>query len=121
VIHLSRTINNLLYHHAKYKLGLSSYLMGNGMCFTTDLLKRYPWTTGTMAEDYEYYAILAGHNEPIGFAVNSKLYHQESKDLQQASRQRLRWSSGVALMYRFAILRFVGAGIVAAGGPEGPT
>ncbi len=103
VIHLSRTINNLLYHQAKYKLGLSSYLMGNGMCFTTDLLKRYPWITGTMAEDYEYYAVLAGHNEPIGFAVNSKLYHQESKDLQQASRQRLRWSSG-----RFEVARKFG-------------
>ncbi len=103
VIHLSRTINNLLCHHAKYKLGLSSYLMGNGMCFTTGLLERYPFSTGTMAEDYEYYAILAAHDEPIGFAVNSKLYHQESKDLRCASRQRLRWSSG-----RFEVARKFG-------------
>ncbi len=110
VIHLSRTINNLLYHEAKYRIGLSSYLMGNGMCFRTSLLERHPWATGTMAEDYEYYAILAGHGEPVGFAVNSRLYHQESKDLQHASRQRLRWSSG-----RFEVARRFGIRLLAQG------
>lgn len=110
VIHLSRTINNLLYHEAKYRVGLSSYLMGNGMCFTTRLLDRYPWATGTMAEDYEYYAILACHGEPVGFAVNSRLYHQESKGLQPASRQRLRWSSG-----RFEVARKFGVRLLAQG------
>ena len=110
VIHLSRTINNILYHQAKYKLGLFSYLMGNGMCFTTSLLKEYPWRTGTMAEDYEYYAVLAGHNEPIGFAVNARLYHQESKGLKAASRQRLRWSSG-----RFQVARRFGFGLLVQG------
>jgi len=106
VIHLSRTINNILYHQAKYKLGLFSYLMGNGMCFTTSLLREHPWRTGTMAEDYEYYAVLAGHNEPVGFAVDARLYHQESKGLKAASRQRLRWSSG-----RFQIARKFGFGL----------
>ncbi len=94
VIHLSRTINNELYHHVKHRIGLSSYLMGNGMCFTTRLLKEHPWMTGTMAEDYEYYAKLVASGEIVGFAANSRLYHQESRGLRHASGQRLRWSAG---------------------------
>ncbi|MHB8108965.1 MAG: glycosyltransferase family 2 protein [Syntrophorhabdaceae bacterium] len=103
IIHLSRTINNQLYHHAKHKLGLSSCLMGNGMCFTTDLLREHPWVTGTMAEDCEYYALLSLANETIGFASRSSLYHQESRGLRAASAQRLRWSSG-----RFQVARKFG-------------
>lgn len=106
IIHLSRTINNELYHHAKYRIGLSSYLMGNGMCFTTQLLKEHPWVTGTMAEDYEYYAKLVKCNEMVGFAANSRLYHQESRGLRHASKQRLRWSAG-----RFQVARKYGMGL----------
>lgn len=108
VIHLSRTVNNLLYHDAKYKLGLSSYLMGNGMCFTTRLLKKIGWTASSIAEDYEYYAKLVMENEMIGFAVNAKLYHQESTGLRHATEQRIRWSSGrfqVAKTYGVALLK----------------
>jgi cellulose synthase/poly-beta-1,6-N-acetylglucosamine synthase-like glycosyltransferase len=106
VIHLSRTINNELYHHVKHRIGLSSYLMGNGMCFTTRLLKEHPWVTGTMAEDYEYYAKLVASGEIVGFAANSRLYHQESRGLRHASEQRLRWSAGrfeVARRYGFRL------------------
>jgi len=110
IIHLSRTVNNELYHHAKHRIGLSSYLMGNGMCFTTQLLRRHPWATGTMAEDYEYYAELVKDNESVGFAANSRLYHQESTGLRHASKQRLRWSSG-----RSQVARRYGAGLLAKG------
>lgn len=106
IIHLSRTINNELYHHAKYRIGLSSYLMGNGMCFTTQLLKEHPWETGTMAEDYEYYAKLVKCDEVVGFAAGSRLYHQESRGLRHASKQRLRWSAG-----RFQVARRYGMGL----------
>jgi 1,2-diacylglycerol 3-beta-glucosyltransferase len=93
-IHLSRTINNEFYHHAKHRLGLYSYLMGNGMCFTKKLLQDHPWSTKTMAEDYEYYATLVKSNVHIGFAWDSILYQEESTGLRSAFYQRLRWSSG---------------------------
>lgn len=108
IMHITRTLDNELYHHAKHKLGLSSFLMGNGMCFTKKLLQKYGWSSSTIAEDYEYYAKLIKKNEVVGFAANSKLYHQESKGLRHASSQRLRWSSGrfqVARKYGFDILK----------------
>jgi cellulose synthase/poly-beta-1,6-N-acetylglucosamine synthase-like glycosyltransferase len=110
IIHLSRTINNELYHHAKHKLGLSAYLMGNGMCFTTRILKKYGWGAGTIAEDYEYYAKLVEHNILIGFAANARLFHQESRGVRHATNQRLRWSSG-----RFQVARLFGIGLLKKG------
>lgn len=108
IIHLSRVVNNELYHHAKYKLGLSSYLMGNGMCFTSSLLKKHRWSASTIAEDYEYYAKLVSNNEMVAFASNSKLYHQESRGVRQATDQRIRWSSGrfeIAKKYGIELLK----------------
>ena len=39
MLDVSRTISNEIFHPAKVKLGFSSYLMGNGMCFSTNVLK----------------------------------------------------------------------------------
>jgi len=103
LLFVSRTIGNLLYHHSKYKLGLSSYLMGNGICFSTELLKRKGWTAHSVGEDWEYYAQLIEDRIKIGFAVKAQIYHQESRSLEQATSQRLRWSSG-----RFNVLKKFG-------------
>ena len=106
LLFVSRTIGNLLYHHSKYKLGLSSYLMGNGICFSTKLLKRKQWTAFSVGEDWEYYAQLIQDRIKIGYAVKAKVFHQESRSLKQATTQRLRWSSG-----RFYVLRKYGIGL----------
>ncbi len=103
LLFVSRTVGNLLYHHSKYKLGLSSYLMGNGICFSTKLLARKQWTAFSVGEDWEYYAQLIQDRIKIGYAVKAKVFHQESRSLKQATTQRLRWSSG-----RFQVLREYG-------------
>jgi cellulose synthase/poly-beta-1,6-N-acetylglucosamine synthase-like glycosyltransferase len=103
LLFVSRTISNLLYHQAKYKLGLSSYLMGNGLCFTSQLLQLRGWEAFSAGEDWEYYAGLVNDHIKIGFAVKAKVFHQESRSLNQATSQRLRWSSG-----RFHIARTLG-------------
>lgn len=103
LLFVSRTIGNLLYHHSKHKLGLSSYLMGNGLCFKASLLQDRGWTAFTIGEDWEYYAQLIEDGIKIDFAVNAKVYHQESRSLNQATTQRLRWASG-----RFEVVRRLG-------------
>lgn len=103
LLFVSRTINNLLYHEAKFRLGLSAYLTGNGICFRSDLLQRRGWTAFSAGEDWEYYAQLVADGIRIGFAANAKAFHQESRSLNQATSQRLRWSSG-----RFAVAKNLG-------------
>ncbi|MDZ7697268.1 MAG: glycosyltransferase family 2 protein [Deltaproteobacteria bacterium] len=100
ILFVSRTVNNLLYHDAKYKLGLSSYLTGNGMCFRTDLLREVGWKAFSIGEDWEYYAKLIERRIKVAFAKGAKVFHQESTSLEQATSQRLRWSSG-----RFAVFK----------------
>ena len=108
LMYLSRTINNELYHFPKFKLGLSSFLMGNGMCFGTGFLKKFGWSTHTIAEDYEYYAKIIKAGEIVGYALKAKLFHQESRGIRQATNQRLRWSAGrfqVAYQYGLDLLK----------------
>lgn len=107
LLDVSRTIGNQIYHPTKQRLGLSSYLMGNGMCFTTNILRKYGWDAFTVGEDWEYYAKLVESGEVIGFARDARVYHRESSSLKQATSQRMRWSSGrfaIAWKYGFRLL-----------------
>ena len=92
-----------MYHLAKYKLRLSAYLMGTGMCFKTKLLLERPWTAFSLSEDWEYYALLIKEGKKIAFADKAIVYQQESRSLSQATTQRLRWASG-----KFYVIRKLG-------------
>ena len=110
LLFVSRTIGNLFYHEAKYRLGLSSYLMGNGLCFSCTLLRERGWTAFSTSEDWEYYAHLIEIGINISFASRARVYHQESRSLKQATSQRLRWSSG-----RFNIAKTLGVRMMVKG------
>lgn len=103
LIYLSRTINDLLYHSAKNKLGLSSYLMGTGMCFHKELLKKMKWGAFSLSEDWEYYAKLIEQNYRVAFAEKAVIMQMETNSLSQATSQRLRWASG-----RFYVVKNLG-------------
>jgi cellulose synthase/poly-beta-1,6-N-acetylglucosamine synthase-like glycosyltransferase len=94
LLDVSRTIGNEFIHPAKINLGLSSYLMGNGMCFITEILDIYGWNALTIGEDWEYYIYLISKGERVAFSKEAQIYHQESVTLKNATHQRLRWSSG---------------------------
>lgn len=110
LIYVSRTINNLFYHFAKHKLGLSAYLMGSGMCFTTRLLKEMSWNAFSLSEDWEYFAKLVERGKRVHFASRAIVLQQESKSLNQATTQRLRWASG-----RFHVVKSLGIKLLAKG------
>jgi len=81
--------------------------MGNGMCFTKEVLANYGWDAFTVGEDWEFYAKLVRAGETVAFANKARVYHQESSSLKQAATQRMRWSSGrfaVAWKYGFGVL-----------------
>lgn len=108
LLDVSRTLGNVIYHPAKQKLGLSSYLMGNGMCFSRTVIEKYGWDAFSVGEDWEYYAKLMLQGETIGFAGEARVYHQESSSLKQATSQRMRWSSGrFAVIGRYGITLFL--------------
>lgn len=107
VMDVSRTIANDIVHPGKRKLGLSSHLMGNGMCFDVRILRSLGWGAFSIGEDWEYYAKLVLSGTLVGYSRLSRVYHQESINLRQASSQRIRWSSG-----RFQVLRSYGPALL---------
>jgi cellulose synthase/poly-beta-1,6-N-acetylglucosamine synthase-like glycosyltransferase len=107
---ISRTMANEILHPAKRKLGLSSHLMGNGMCFDAAVLRSRAWDALSAGEDWEYYAQLVVDGGYVGYSRGARVYHQESTGLRQASTQRLRWSSS-----RFAVLRRYGPSLLMRG------
>jgi len=103
LLDVSRTISNEIFHPAKMKLGLSSYLMGNGMCFSRKFLQECGWNAFTVGEDWEFYTKIIQVGKTVAFSNKARVYHQESSSLKQATTQRMRWSSG-----RFEIARKYG-------------
>lgn len=80
LIHVSRTISNEILHPGKRKLGLSSHLMGNGMCFEASVIAAMGWNAFSVGEDWEFYAMLLLAGGEVGYSRKSRVYHQESID-----------------------------------------
>lgn len=78
-----------------YRLGFSSPLHGNGMCFTTRGLKRVPWKSYGLVEDYEYSWVVRMAGERIAFlpdaAVKATMLERGGE---AAANQRRRWEFG---------------------------
>ncbi len=107
IMDVSRTISNCLFEHAKEIIGLSSHLMGNGMCFQTSIVKEFGWDAFSVGEDWEFFANLIYSGKKISFQKKAKVYHQESRELKQATSQRMRWSSGrILIAYKKGIQIF---------------
>ncbi len=97
-------INNLLRNQAKDNLGLSCRLMGDAMCFSTDVLRRYGWPADSLGEDREYGLYLLTQRVRIAYMPEALSYGQAAPGWKEASGQRLRWYSGSAQIRK----RFLG-------------
>ncbi|MCB2141302.1 glycosyltransferase [bacterium] len=110
LMNVARTIGNEIMEPAKEKIGLSSHLMGNGMCFHKEIIDRYGWDSFSVGEDWEYFAKIINEGEKVSFAQDVHVFHQESTSLGQATPQRMRWASG-----RFEVLKKYGFGLLKKG------
>jgi cellulose synthase/poly-beta-1,6-N-acetylglucosamine synthase-like glycosyltransferase len=76
-------------------LGLSAGLCGNGMCLTTEGLRRVPWSSFGLVEDFEFSWNVRVAGEKIAFlpwtAVHGVMLKHGGKP---AASQRQRWESG---------------------------
>jgi cellulose synthase/poly-beta-1,6-N-acetylglucosamine synthase-like glycosyltransferase len=75
-------------------LGCSSTLTGNGMCFSHDILQRYPWQAFGTAEDYQYYLMLVQHGERVSYVPEALVRSQMPVTFKQMRTQDMRWENG---------------------------
>jgi cellulose synthase/poly-beta-1,6-N-acetylglucosamine synthase-like glycosyltransferase len=87
----SEEINNTLFRKAHNRLGLSSALIGSGMCFSYDLFKKNVFELKTAGEDREMEALLLHQEIFIKYAPDIHVFDEKVSNQDNFQRQRMRW------------------------------
>ena len=94
VFAISFWIVNHVWSLAKYNMGLSCCLGGTGMCFDTEVLKRYGWRATCLTEDMEFTIQAMMEGIPTTWAHDAIIYDEKPLTFKQTWNQRKRWSQG---------------------------
>lgn len=87
----SEEINNTIFRKAHNRLGLSSALIGSGMCFKYNLFKENVFRLSTAGEDREMEALLLSQKVFIKYAPNIHVFDEKVSNQDNFQRQRMRW------------------------------
>lgn len=85
---------------ARERLAVSAGLRGNGMCFTTALLREHPHKAYGLVEDVEYGIAVGLHGIRIAYADDAKVYGEMVSTAKGSETQRQRWEGGRMQMVR---------------------
>lgn len=92
----------------KERLKLSCPLMGNGMCFSRNIIKQYGWNAFSITENWEYYIMLTLGGYAVGYDGDAVIYSHAVIALSHGETQRKRWlrgQLGVLLSYYRPLLK----------------
>lgn len=87
----SEEINNTIFRKAHNRLGLSSALIGSGMCFSYNLFKQNVFMLTTAGEDREMEALLLRQGVFIKYAPDIHVFDEKVSNQDNFQRQRMRW------------------------------
>ena len=87
----SEEINNTIFRKAHNRLGLSSALIGSGMCFKYELFKENVFKLTTAGEDREMEALLLHQGVFIKYASEIHVFDEKVSNQDNFQRQRMRW------------------------------
>ncbi len=87
----SEEINNTIFRKAHNRLGLSSALIGSGMCFKYELFKKNVFELKTAGEDREMEALLLHQEVFIKYAPDIHVFDEKVSNQDNFQRQRMRW------------------------------
>ena len=89
------------------RLGVSCGLRGNGMCFTTSLLREVPYDAFSVVEDLEAGIRLAEHGCKVRYASEAHVYGEMASNERSSRTQRARWEGGRLRMARAFVPRLL--------------
>ncbi len=111
---LGFTLYNYVRPLGRTAFGGSAGLKGNGMCFTTRILRDHPWRAYSRAEDLEYGLQLLVEGVPVGFAPEATILATMPGEAANAESQRARWEGGrlplIRTYWRPLLARFLRSG-----------
>lgn len=91
---LSEEINNNLFRKGHNRIGMSSALIGSGMCFNYDWFKENVTRLDSAVEDRELEALLMKQGIHIHYAEEIHVLDEKVSNSDNFQRQRLRWMTG---------------------------
>ena len=89
------------------KLGVSCGLRGNGMCFTSSLIARFPHDADSVVEDIEYGLILGAKGVRVHFVPEAEVLGEMPADSEASKVQRARWEGGRRLLAKAWTARLI--------------
>lgn len=88
---VSEEINNTIFRKAHNRFGLSSALIGSGMCFKYELFRQNVFMLTTAGEDREMEALLLHQNVFIKYVADIHVFDEKVSNQDNFQRQRMRW------------------------------
>ena len=88
---VSEEINNTIFRKAHNRIGLSSALIGSGMCFDFKWFKENVYKLRTAGEDRELEALLLMQGIYIHYEENIPVFDEKVSNKDNFQKQRLRW------------------------------
>ena len=103
---VSEEINNTLFRKAHNRIGLSSALIGSGMCFKFKWFKENVYKLSTAGEDRELEALLLRQKIHIHYEPDIHVYDEQVSNKDNFQKQRLRWMTA-QIQSLFSLLPYV--------------
>ena len=103
---VSEEINNTLFRKAHNPIGLSSALIGSGMCFRFKWFKENVYKLSTAGEDRELEALLLRQKIHIHYEPDIHVYDEKVSNKDNFQKQRLRWMTA-QIQSLFSLLPYV--------------
>jgi len=91
---ISEEINNTLFRKAHNRIGISSALIGSGMCFEYEWFKKHVGLFETAVEDREMEIQLMKEHIFIKYEEDILVFDEKVSSSENFQRQRLRWMTG---------------------------
>ena len=91
---VSEEINNTIFRKAHNTIGISSALIGSGMCFPYNWFKEHVKMLETAVEDRELEILLMKQHIFIKYEEPIPVYDEKVSNPKNFQRQRLRWMTG---------------------------
>ena len=103
---VSEEINNTLFRKAHNRIGLSSALIGSGMCFRFSWFKKNVYKLSTAGEDRELEALLLRQRIHVHYEPDIHVYDEKVSNKDNFQKQRLRWMTA-QIQSLFSLLPYV--------------
>lgn len=108
---ISEEINNSIFRRGHNRIGLSSALIGSGMCFDYEWFKENVKHLDSAVEDRELEALLLKQGIFIRYADDIYVMDEKVSNSENFQRQRLRWMTG-QVQALFRMLPYIPRAIV---------